>query len=198
MGQSQSLSVGRSCTLVLIHFIIFKITAANTSCSPILHCGLTGCLSPCQKGSQIHLFRFGSCRYAYTLRCWIIAFGMTSSNWVSKWQCTMLYHVSHVILHLDNTQSNSYFNARLHTTHILLHYNMHAPWELTVIVIAIAIAIAVVIVTVIVIVIVIVLPLSKKRDYKWNAKDCDERHYLVIYLSNSLQVVTENFYCSRI
>ena len=79
---------------------------------------------------------------------------------------------------------------------------MHAPWELTVIVIAIAIAIAVVIVTVtvivIVIVIVIVLPLSKKRDYKWNAKDCDERHYLVIYLSNSLQVVIENFYCSQI
>ena len=77
---------------------------------------------------------------------------------------------------------------------------MHAPWELTVIVIAIAIAIAIVIavVIVIVIVIVIVLPLLKKRDYKWNAKDCDERHYLVIYLSNSLQVVIENFYCSQI
>ena len=89
---SITITVGRSRTLVLIHFIIFKITAANTSCSPQLHCGMTVCLSPCQKGFQIHLFRFGSCRYAYTLRCWIIAVGMTSSNWVTHNQIPTLTH----------------------------------------------------------------------------------------------------------
>ena len=146
---SITITVGPVCHVHWFWFILLFLESRQQTLHVLpLHCGLTFTSS-------------GSCRYAYTSRCWIIAVGMTSSNWVSK--CTMLYHVSHVMLHLDNTHNTYYYT---------ITYMRHENW--------------------------LWLQLQLQRDYKWNAKDCDEGHYLVIYLSNSFKLLLKNFYCNQI